>query len=326
MVTFTPPPLSGDHISATVDEVAVATLGSTKTPDMLELVMAAELELPHWPSVTSAGLVIVPDRERVRLERVLETIANTFAVFEEASRILSSSMPSVAFRPHNDQSRAWLESAKGIHGLGHVPHFGGIVAPISFGDASSHGALEDRHDGVALLAEAHSQQHALGRNRDLIRFFERAFALPPSKLEGPLTTFLDPRYGYSSGEIRSWIAVRDPATHADMRKDFALEPDAQPLLDRMQQAGRDVLMNKAAWHDPSPTRRAAWEPQAWTTSTDGDGEARKGARVRTTARMFDAFGAFRFDFRNLTTMPDEWWCPMVTPSTAKSHFRVLDEP
>jgi hypothetical protein len=210
MVTFTPPPLTGDHISATVDDVEVSTVGSTKTPEMLELVMAAEMELPHRPKVTRAGLVVVPDRQRVRLERVLETIANTFAVFEEASRTLSSPMPSVAFRPHNNQERAWLESAKGIHQLGHVPHFGGIAAPISFSDAA---ALEDRHDGVALLAEAHSQHHALGRYRDLIRVLERAFALPPPKLQGPLTTFLDPRYAYSSGEIRSWIAVRDPASH-----------------------------------------------------------------------------------------------------------------
>src|SRR5439155_3384237 len=141
---------------------------------------------------------------------------------------------------------------------------------------------------------AHSQQHALGRYRDLIRFFERAFALPASRLEGPLTAFLDPRYAYSSGEIRSWIVVRDPASHADMRRHFALEPDAQPFLDRMQQAGRDVLMNKAVWRDASPTRRAAWEPQAWTISTDGDGEARKGTKMRTTGRMFDPFGAFRF--------------------------------
>jgi hypothetical protein len=41
--------------------------------------------------------------------------------------------------------------------------------------------------------------------------------------------------------------------------------------------------------------------------------------------MFDAFGAFRFDFRNLASVPDGWWCPIVNPKTSTNRFRVLGD-
>ena len=49
-----------------------------------------------------------------------------------------------------------------------------------------------------------------------------------------------------------------------MRSDFALESDVCEFLPRMQQAARDVLINKATWRDASVNRRTAWEPTTVT--------------------------------------------------------------
>jgi hypothetical protein len=47
--------------------------------------------------------------------------------------------------------------------------------------------LEDRRDGVSLLAEALANSHETGRFRELARFYERAFRAPPAGIVSPLS-------------------------------------------------------------------------------------------------------------------------------------------
>jgi hypothetical protein len=272
-------------------------------------VLAAETDLTWPPKVTGANLVVVPKRERVQLERSIENTANMLAVFDECRRSIASPFPPVAFRPHDAGSRAWLEGKQGVQ---HLETWGGnhsISSPIPRDFARLCEILQDRRDGVALLAEAYAHNHALGRYRDLIRFFERAFRLTPNEFACPLVEFLHPRFGYTESEVMAWCELRDPASHADQRNTFALEPDAWPLLGRMHQAARDVLLNKRLWRDPSVARLDVWPPSAWTISPDGSAQAFPGVRFSASILPMDAFGVFLGSPRRLTHLPDEWWCP-----------------
>lgn len=85
-----------------------------------------------------------------------------------------------------------------------------------------------------------------------MRVFKRAFRLGPFDLIDPLAEFLAPGHvGYTHEEVRRWIELRQPATHADRRPYFVLERDVQPVVERMIQAAYDVLFNKKIWQDKS---------------------------------------------------------------------------
>jgi hypothetical protein len=323
IVSLHPAPRSGNDFSATFDQVTVQTLGRS-SPDggqSLEVVLAAEMKLRYWPKITAGNTVVVTTAERQRLERVLETTANLIAVFESTARTISSPHPCVAFRAETSEARSRLVRVAGIHEQGQLQAVQEVYSAIPIEVAST---LTDRFDGVALLAEAHAQSHALGRYRDLVRLFERAFALPAARSWQQLLTFLDTRYGYTEAELGEWSRARDPATHADARAEFALEPDVWKLLPRLEQAARDVLLNKADWRDPSPVRREAWEPKAWTTSAAGGAKVRIHTTGTVGARILDQFGVYPSDFKRIS-LPPEFWSPVTDEAkTPETSFEVFD--
>ena len=323
LLQLRPAPKGGNHFAAEVLDVRVETMGSAEIEGGLEVLLSAERRLAHRPKRTASHHVVVPPRERGQLESVLETVANMIAVFEEVERSISSPVPSVAFRPHSADARAWLDEAIGIHELGALKDIPALSASLSLADPDLQLALIDRYDGLALLAEAHAQRHALGRYRDIVRFLERAFALPPPRLALPVSEFLDVRFGYTRSEIEQWLAVRDPASHADVRRTFALEPEARPFLGRMEQAARDVLFNKKSWRDSSIERRLAWTPTAWTSSEHGDGKVLVGTAGKIQATILDEFGVYPTDLRNVSSLPADFWCPSVTPRTVERAFEAI---
>ena len=105
--------------------------------------------------------------------------------------------------------------------------------------------------------------------------FKRAFRLGPFDLIDPLAEFLAPGHvGYTHEEVRRWIELRQPATHADRRPYFVLERDVQPVVERMIQAAYDVLFNKKICKT-SPERRSAWSPTAGTSDPESSIFARQ---------------------------------------------------
>src|SRR6185503_17195257 len=131
-------------------------------------------------------------------------------------------------------------------------------------------ALQDRVDGVALLAEALSHGHAMGQFHELVRLFERAFARSSNTLLDPLANFLAKAgQGYTRDEVETWVVkMRHLATHADVQPDFALEADVRPVLSRMLMAAYEVLFNKNTWQTPASGRRKVWKPVVGALSTD----------------------------------------------------------
>ena len=249
----------------------------------IDVLLAASIPLRYRPKVAAGGLLVVPERERARLEKTIEYVANMVAVTEACSRSITSPYPCVALRAGDDATREWLNNLGGILGASRLREIPAFSSPISLSETGLQNILGARRDGVALLAEAYAQGHGLGRYRDLIRLFERAFALPASKVGPALTAFLDARYGYTEHEVAVWLTIRDPATHADMRDNFALEPDVFPILERMEQAARDVLLNKAEWRSPTLDRHYGWSPRrghAPKTVAASFGRERKAASRR----------------------------------------------
>jgi len=101
--------------------------------------------------------------------------------------------------------------------------------------------------------------------------------------------------GYTRAEIKSWFDLRDPLTHADLRKAswVATGYNLEGIVSRMKQACVDVLFNKDAWHDPSATRRQVWSPEAITVSPDGKIIVKENSKnVSLLTRVFDEFGIY----------------------------------
>jgi hypothetical protein len=184
--------------------------------------------------------------------------------------------------------------------------------------------LSDREDGVALLVEALSHDHAMGRFHEFIRLFERAFTRPAKTLTSPLNEFLSPRFGYTAAELSRWFEeLRDPATHADARTEFLLEADVRPVIDRMEQAAFDVLLNKALWRDPSTDRRDVWAPTAGSTNPRGGAFIVQGTTPVTYGTILDEYGAFPMDLSGVITQrPGSWWPQTDTPESKTEEFEV----
>jgi hypothetical protein len=256
LVTFTPAPRQGSSFVALFEAVEVQTLKTQAKDDALSVLMAAGVKLRYRPKLASGRFVVVSDDARRAAERALEILVTTVAVAERCRREIASPFPWVAFEATDDSARRWLEAAEGIHELDRILDVPNLTGdPVGVDDAAVMDGLTDRWDGIALLAEAFANTHPTGRLHELLRVFERAFALPARNLATPLGAFLHPRYGYETEELEAWLKLRDPATHADVRRDFVLEADVRPVLRRMEQAAVDVLLNKAVWRNPDSDRR-----------------------------------------------------------------------
>ena len=62
------------------------------------IVVVADLDLSRRPSITSDGLILVPEAERRRLEQSIERFADLLAVARRASRRIFSAVPEAALR------------------------------------------------------------------------------------------------------------------------------------------------------------------------------------------------------------------------------------
>ena len=218
------------------------------------------------------------------------------SVANRCRRGLLSPTPCVALVLEEDGELDWVESSLGLCGEG----TGVSGAPVQLSVTEELvSSLADRLDGVALLAEAVSHDHAVGKYHEFVRLFERAFLLPVTQLEKILSRFLaGSGLGYGREEVRQWIALRHPSTHADMRVTGGLvfDTDVQRFVPRMLQASYDVLMNKATWSDRSIDRRDTWKPTSGSNSAGADFFIKSGHDVVLEFQLFDEFGVYGRDF------------------------------
>lgn len=152
--------------------------------------------------------------------------------------------------------------------------------------------LQDRFDGVQLLAEALNQRTHLGEYLQLIRVFERAFRLGPGALASPLADFLwRGRSAWTSDDVQRWMRPRGGAVHADRRAEVYLSRDVRSVVSNMRDAAYDVVMNKRTWRSSDSERRDLWRPRSGSSPrgvfvTQGD------LNVQLHAELVDCLGAF----------------------------------
>jgi hypothetical protein len=241
--------------------------------------------------------ILIPDDLRHKLEEALEAMADLLSVTHQCTRSIASFLPYVAIDPIDEDSKQWISTATAIRvGKGGVPDRMKHALDL---DAAAR-LLTDRLDGASLLAEALCQDHPTGKLHEFMRLFERAFARSARVVcRDLLAGFLSPLgWGYDSTEINHWLDLRDLATHADRRSDYAVETHTRPVVNRMEQAAFDVLFNKEKWRDPSSVRRKVFKPiygslasHAWHMFKTPDGT------VEAAFSFFDGFSAYPLDLR-----------------------------
>jgi hypothetical protein len=306
--------------------IAVETWGQVEEDAGLYIPMVAEAKLKHPPKVTSDNKVVVPDRERGNATAAIEVIANAVSVATGSRRSISSPNPYVAFKFEDEEERDWLLKTDGILGGLDGQARGGVGIRLPL-DSDLLNSLDDRRDGVALLAEATAHTHATGQFHEYLRLFERAFATAGPLLPAPMTAFLNPLFGYTEAEITTWTeTLRHPATHADVRPGFVLEGDTRPVVGRMQQAAYDVLLNKKVWRDSSTERRDVWEPEGGTKDASSTPYMYAGSTGSLIGELSDRWGDYPLDMRRLR-LPEGCWPPAPqTIMAAEGPLEVIARP
>lgn len=255
-----------------------------KTEAPVRVLLDAVIDITVRP-VGKEEVVEVPDEARRSTESALSEIAGHIAILCQCQFNVFSPRPYLCLEPESDSERQWLFDAGPI-GLPALDGGFALVGPGGARRQDFRNLLTDRSKGTALLAAALAAGHGVPKLHELMRVFENGFARAGGKLVRPLAEFLgsypDWDLGYSLGEVSHWVIdLRDPATHADLRRArrVIMDPDVEPYLVRIEQAAYDVLFNKEEWHSPSPRRLQRWSFGSMNRSTGaivstaGEGEA-----------------------------------------------------
>jgi hypothetical protein len=267
----------------------------------------ATLALDGLPPKDEANRIVIPTLQRERCEYAIEAMTDLIATFYGCQRSVLSPAPSVALEFTTLGEKQYLYESRGIFAV-HRGESG--VRPLIPLEPKLIASISDRLVGVALIAEAYAGGES-GKYREFTRFFELAFRRPFTQLDKKLETFFAPTpFGYTRAEIKRWIALRHPLSHADLKKSqaIAITSDVRRHILRMEQAALDVLFNKQNWADPSTTRRQVWVPDACSTSESGKVIVKHGTKLSLLFRTYDEFGTYpRMLTAKLSKIEDSWY-------------------
>ena len=290
-----------------VVEIQICETTKEKKPNPNTLLAIASIKLDEKPKLDKDKAIEIPDAPRKLLERGIENVANIISVSEHCKRNISSVHPYVLFKPENSAEREWLDATNGIrYGPNSIPN---IYFSLQE-DFIKNDFLSDRVDGIALLAEAQSCSHLIGKLHELMRFFERAFTVGSTSLIEPLSGFLEKsKIDIKREDVEKWIIdLRHPATHADRREYFALEADVRPYIHQMEHAAIDVLFNKTNWRNNSIERRDVFVPKAGIGRNNIGFAKQHSVGVTFEAQMLDQFSAYNFNIEaTMTNVPEKLW-------------------
>jgi hypothetical protein len=287
--------VSGEFgMTVTFEDRAVEAKLDPESNSTDRLVLRASTEISRDCLTDRDGKGITPLSEIRFLERAVAELIDILTVVTGTAVKVSSFRPEYGFYEFKGGELAFLESLGDLSLQTDWPEMRSIGAPSGLGLAILAAVdLNDRPDGVRLLAEAISSDHPTGRFRELCRLFERAFALGPHALVVPLTEFLAayPLLGYDEQEVSGWLDnLRHLATHADRREQFAVASDVAPSLPRILFAAQDVLLNKSNWRNGETERRDVWSPPL--APTRGGVAVVQGEKVPIRWEVLDRFGVY----------------------------------
>jgi hypothetical protein len=306
----------------TTDRIEVTPVESWDSRGSSEILVAARVPDIPPPSRDETDAVLVPSDSRIEAERAIEGAANYISTFSGVARSIFSPRLPVAFHAEDPDELATIQSPKGIAGAEQftVEDFFRIDL-----DPELVGSLNDREDGVALLAETLTAGQPSAEFMELVRFFERAFASSSSRLMVFLAKFLEARHpvGYTKSEVKRWIVhMRGRAAHADRSRDSLTESDYRTVVPRMLFAAYEVLLNKTNWHQADAERRELWLPN-YAPRWGGGVIAARATAGSYGMTMLDQYGAFRMtkDAPNFTLGEGFW--PRTGPSRMTGSRQTL---
>jgi len=244
------------------------------------------------------------------IEMSLEIAIDALSVSLGTARKISSPHPCAALIPDSTEDRHALKEFKSWRRVKRPTVF--PFADLRMNLLEQMHLVQDRIDGLPLVAAINCHGNGIGKLHDLIRLFERAFALADRKLINPLYAFLSTGIGdYAHKEIHHWISeLRHPATHADKRESYLLDRDVISYLPRIHQAAIDVFMNKKTWRDNTSDRLARWHPNPYLTTVDSIINFKQGRDVTIDMQLLDPFGSYPANLEAvLTSPPEEWVLP-----------------
>jgi len=259
------------------------------------------------PVLDDDRFIVIPDEPRQQCEAAIIRAADVLAISTRCARSVVTGTPPLALVPEDAADLALLAKARAIRADAPRP-LSAFITAVTLTDLAP--ALTGRWDGAALLAEAYSHDQLSGRYREFVRLFEAAFRGAFTEMDKKLAQTLMPGMGYTRAEVRGWQALRDAFSHADGKKtdEIALESDARPVVQRMEQAALDILMNKAEWGQWSSARRNIWRPEAITVDATGKGVVLQGSAPTLEWLLLDEFGVFpRVVELQHTKLPSDWW-------------------
>lgn len=280
----------------------------TPVADLAGTRLIAKAKTPiDTPVLDDGELVVIPDGPRRQCEAAIMRAADVLAISTRCARSVVTGTPPLALVPEGAADLALLAKARAIRA--DAPHaLSTFITAVGLADLGP--ALHGRWDGAALLAEAYSHTQLSGRYREFVRLFEAAFGGAFTEMAKKLAQTLMPGMGYTRAEVREWQALRHAFSHADGKKtdEIALESDARRVIQRMEQAALDILMNKAEWGQWSTARRNIWRPEAITVDATGKGVVLQGSAPTLEWLLLDEFGVFpRVVELQHTKLPSEWW-------------------
>lgn len=258
-----------------------------------------------YDPVTADDLLDVRNDVRRKCEEVIEMATRALAVCYGVRReIFSPAGYSVGYLPDSDEEFKRLSCVKG-GAFNHAKILFKRAVPLT--NFNWEEAFKDRQEGVLLMSEAFNQTSYSGQFRDFMRLFENAFKLSTDQFSKKLSSFLNPKFGYTRQEVINWYKLRHPLSHADQKQSAAIlyEADVVPVIDRVAQAAYDVFLNKALWNDSSTDRRNTWTPDRYSTNESGEGTICVGAK-RISFLMTDPYNIYPTLGVEINGLPDNF--------------------
>jgi hypothetical protein len=106
--------------------------------------------------------------------------------------------------------------------------------------------------------------------------------------------------------------------------EFAVEPDARRVVQRMRQAAYDVLFNKTNWHSSDVEARDLWPVPTGSASRDRL-FATQEVYVSVQPQFYDPFGVFpRGPTLAAESLPSEWWFDRQDETTTRFVWAVQE--
>jgi len=239
------------------------------------------------------GLVDVDTDVVSRIDDAIHQTVALFTVAQQAVFSASCVAPVLGLLGPREELRALegyeLQGLKPVSAVAQVKDSFELTSEIV-------SALEDRSDGLLLLAEALSDRNLLGRYVQLLRLMEHAFGSQLGSFNRELMDFLADeatRHRFTRQEISQWVESRPRVMHADRPdKPIWYARNVARAVHRLQEAATDVLFNKARWRQRDAERRGCRVPRRGTIDADAGMFLTKGYDFQSTIAILEPFGSF----------------------------------